>query len=186
MSIVSKARARGAFKRPDIRSFIPEGMEDVVARVSAAGQKIMYSPDMRDELQAEVKRDAPVAQKMAESVVGLMLTLDAQTEGGIPEAALCPAGLDLLGEAAEVLSQAGEPVTTAEYNEAAQLMFIMMAKKLGHSDEQIMGAAEQAVAGAGGAEPGQAGEPPPEAMPPEEGTAPPPDDEEAEMQRGFQ
>lgn len=182
MAIMQKARERNAFKRPDISQFIPEGMEDVVARVSAAGQKIMYSPDMRDELQAEVKRDAPVAQKMAESVVGLMLTLDSQTDGGIPEAALLPIGLDLLGEAAEVLSQTGGQVTIDEYNEAAQLMFVMVAKKLGHSDEQIMGAVEQAVGGAGGAPPEEAGE----AMPPEEGAAPPPDDEEAEMQRGFQ
>jgi hypothetical protein len=176
MSIMQKARERDTFKRPDISAFVPKGQEDVVARIAAAGQKIMYSPEMRDELTAEVQRDAPVAQKMAESVTGLMLTLDSKMQGGIPEEALFPAALDMLGEAAEVLSQAGAQVTMEEYNDAARLLFIMMAKKLGLSDDQIMGAAEQAAGAAegGGKEPPE----PTEAPPPEQ-------DEEAAMQEGF-
>lgn len=182
MSIMQKARQSGAFQRPDISQFIPPGQEDTVARVAAAGQKVMYSPGMRDELNAEVARDAPVPQKMAESVTGLMLTLDAQTPGGIPQEALFPAALDLLAEAAEVLSQAGgAPVTREEYNEAAMLLFVMMSKKLGISDEDIMGAAETA---AGVAEEGQAA--PEQGAPPETKMPPPEEDEEAAMREGFQ
>lgn len=176
MAIMDKARERSAFQRPDISPFIPPGQEDTVARVSAAGQRIMYSPGMRDELQAAVNSDAPVAQNLAQNVTGLMLTLDAQTQGGIPQEALFPAALDLLAEAAEVLTQAGQTVTAEDYNEAAVLLFVMMAKKLGIPDDQIMGAAEQA---AGVAEEDAAA--PAEAEPaPEEA-----DEEEADMQEGF-
>lgn len=192
MSIMKQARARNAFQRPDISQFIPPGQEDTVARVAAAGQRLMYAPGMRDELNAEVERDAPVTQKMAESVTGLMLTLDQQTPGGIPQEALFPAALDLLSEAAEVLSQAGDVVTADEYNEAALLMFVMMSKKLGIPDDDIMGAAEKAAgvaeedAAAPAREQGAAppDEPEPDDNPTEEASEGD-DEEEAAMQEGF-
>lgn len=157
MAIMDKARQRGAFKRPNIAPFIPKGMEDVVQRVSAAGQKIMYSPDMRDELMAEVQSEEAIPLKLAKAVVGLMLTIDKQAKGGgIPEEALFPAALDLLGEACEVLTQAGQQVTQEEYNEAARGMFVLMGEKLGIDKDQMMSAAQQA---AGGGAPGAAPNP---------------------------
>ena len=195
MAIMQKARERDTFQRPDISAFVPKGQEDTVARIAAAGQKIMYSEQMRDDLDAEVQRDAPIPQKLAESVTGLMLTLDQKMQGGIPEEALFPAALDLLGEAAEVLSKAGQQVTMEEYNDGARLLFVMMAKKLGLSDDQIMGAAEQAAGG--GEEQGEPAGPEAEGaaedhaapMDPDAGqeaSEPVPDDEEAEMRKGFQ
>ncbi len=202
VAITQKARERDPAKRLGARPFIPKGMEDIVARISAAGQRIMYSPDMRDELKAAVTSKAPIAQKLAESVTGLMLTLDQKMPGGIPEEALFPAALDLLGEASDVLTEAGQKVTHTEYGQAALLMFILMARKLGYSDEQIMGVAAKAV----GATPdearqaipaanamqgarapaGQAPQASPQA--PEEAGEQPgqPDEEEQGMQEGFQ
>lgn len=146
MALMDQARERSSeFQRPDISQVVPEGMEDAVARVSAAGQKLMYSPQMREELAAEVQRDAPVPKKLAEAVVGLMLTLDSQSRGGIPEAALFPAALDLLGEAVEVLQQAGQPVTMEDYREAARQIFALMGRKLGIPEDQLMGAAAKAA-----------------------------------------
>lgn len=137
----------GAFQRPDIGQFIPEESKDAVARVVAAGMKLMYSPQMREEVQKEIQREAPVGQKLAESVTGLVLTLDQQARGGIPMEAIFPAAMELLGEAAEVLTAAGETVTQADYNDAAQRMFVLIGQKLGATEEQLMGAAEQAVSG---------------------------------------
>lgn len=155
MALMQKARLleSAKFKKPDISGFVPPEARDAVDRVVAAGQKLMYSPDMRQELQAEVQRDAPPAQKMAESVTGLLLTLDKQSQGGIPMAALFPAAMELMGEAAEVLAAAGQPVTQTDYNEAAQQMFVMISRKLGIDDEQIMGAAEQAAGRSSAEEP---------------------------------
>lgn len=173
MAIMDKARARGAFKRPDIGGFIPKGMEDTVQRISAAGQKIMYSPDMREELMAEIQSEEAIPLKLAKAVVGLMLTLDQQAKGGgIPEEALFPAGLELLGEACDVLTQAGQQVTQEEYNEAARGMFVLMGQKLGIDQDQMMGAAEQA-AGGGQAPGGDPEQDPDDAQPGhEQGEAP--------------
>lgn len=166
-ALMQRARERApAFKKPDIAAFTPPDQKDAVQRVVAAGMRLMFSPEMREELQAEVQRDAPPAQKMAESVTGLMLTLDGQSKGGIPLGAMFPAAMELLGEAAEVLSAAGQQVQQNDYNEAAQRMFVLMGKKLGATDEQLMQGAEQAI---GGGEP----EPGPQA-PPQPGAAPQP------------
>lgn len=154
-SLMQRAKGGGGFKRPSTAQFVPPDQKDAVDRISAAGMKIIYSPSMREELKAEVARDVPAAQKMAEAVVGLMLTLDKQTQGGIPMPALFPAALDLLGESAEVLIAAGQPVTQADYNEAAQMMFVLMARKLGAKDEEIMGAVEKMAGGPGAMQGGE-------------------------------
>jgi hypothetical protein len=161
-ALMQRARERApqaeGYKKPDIAQFIPPEQKDAVDRVVAAGQKVMYSPDMREQLLEEVKRDAPIPQKLAEGVVGLLLTLDKQSNGGIPVAALFPAAMELLGEAAETLGAAGQKVTQEDYNQAAQMMFVLLGRKLGASDEQIMQGAEQAMGGQGAApaEPDQA------------------------------
>jgi hypothetical protein len=137
----------GEFKRPDTTQFVPEDQQDAYARVIAAGQKLMYSPGMREDLQAEIERDAPVPTKMAEAVTGLMLTMDKQSQGGLPVAVIFPAGMELLSEAAEVLMAAGQPVTQEDWNEAARQMYVLMGRKFGAKDEDIMGAAAKSLGG---------------------------------------
>jgi len=101
----------GQFNAPDWKQYTPPELRDPVERIVAAGAKLMYSPELREELQQAVQSDAPVDQKLADNVVGLLLTLDQKSQGGLPVAALFPAGLGLLGEAAQVLSSrtAGHP-----------------------------------------------------------------------------
>lgn len=152
------------FKKPDISAMIPPESKDAVDRVVAAGTKMMYAPEMRQHLQEAVQSQDPVPKKLAENTVGLMLLLDQKSQGKIPLDAMFPAAMELLGEAAEVLTTVGQDVTQEDYNEAAMMMFAIMGKKLGATDEQMMGAAEQAIPGGGGD--GEA--------------APPPDNENAE------
>lgn len=180
MASIMQRAAEGegqAFQRPDLSGIVPEGMEDVVARVSAAGQKIMYSPDMRDDLAAAVQSEDPVPKKLAENVTGLMLTLDSQTKGGIPEEAIFPAAVDLLAEAADALTQAGQAVTQEDFREALRMMYVLIGKKLQIPDDQIVAGAEQAIGGNVGeeAEPQHPGEPPEDS----------PADEEEDMQEGY-
>jgi hypothetical protein len=147
------------FKRPDIQQFIPPDQADAVRRISAAGMKMMYSPDMRDQLMSNIKRNVSTPQKLAEAVTGLMLTLDKQSRGGLPVKAIFPAAMELLGEAAEVLSAAGQPVSQQDYNDAATLMFALIGRKLGGTDQQIMSAAQKMVGGSGGSADAGTGEP---------------------------
>lgn len=177
--LMQQAAEGEAFQRPDLSQIVPDGMEDVVARVSAAGQKLMYSPDMRDELQAAVQSEDPIPKKLAENVTGLMLTLDSQTKGGIPEEAIFPAAVDLLAEAAEALTQAGQTVTQEDFREAMRMMYVLIGKKLQIPDEQLVAGAEKAAGGGG--EVGEEAEPPHAGEPPEDSPA----DEEEDMKEGF-
>jgi hypothetical protein len=130
------------FKKHDINQFIAPEVKDIVERVVAAGMKVMYSEDMRDDVQRALESDAPPGQKMAENVVGLILMLD-QKSKGIPQAAIFPVAMKLLDEAADVLNSAGQPVTQEDYSDAARRMFVLLGQKLGVPDEELMATAEQ-------------------------------------------
>lgn len=133
------------FKKPDISSVIPPEFKDVVDRVVAAGMKIMYSPASRDDLMKAVQSPDPLPKTLAMNITGLMLMLDQKAgKSGIPPQAIGPASMELLGDACELLSQS-KPVTMDDYKAAAQLMFVMIGKKLGASDADIMDAANKAL-----------------------------------------
>lgn len=188
----------GELQKPDWRPFTPPELHDTVERVIAAGAKLMYSPDMRSELHQAISADVPVDEKLADNVVGLTLTLDQQAQGGIPVAALFPAGIGLLGEAAEVLQAAGQKVTQEDFNNAALRMYVVMGKKLGGSDEQIMQGAQQAMGGQAASqgrpapeaedmgEPGEQPEGTPADANEDAAEGEPPETEEQAMARGMQ
>lgn len=177
-----------AFEPMDWRAHTPQDQMDVVERVIAAGAKLMYSPDMRDELRQAVQADMPVDQKLADNVVGLLLTLDQKAQGGLPVGALFPAAMGLMNEAAEVLAAAGQPVSQEAYNDAALRAFVLIGKKLGGTDEQIQQAAGAAFDGPGqGGDAGAPAEAAPAPQAPGPGGQPPSDDPEmAGMKAGMQ
>lgn len=143
-ALFQRARQREAekFQKHNIDQFIAPEVKDIVDRVVAAGMKVMYSPEMRDDIERALQSDAPVGQKMAENVVGLILMLD-QKSKGIPQAAIFPIAMKLLDEAADIMNAAGQPVTQEDYSDAARRMFVLIGQKLGVPDEELMSAAEQ-------------------------------------------
>jgi hypothetical protein len=152
-------RTGEAFQPKDPREFVPEEHHDAVDRVVAAGMKMMYSQQMADEREAALaSQDAP-GKTMAENVTGLLLTLDQKAKGGLPEVTIFPAGVLLINEAGQMLTNAGKVVTQDDYNESLQLLYVQLGKKLGLSDDQLMSEAQGALAKQAGG------------MPPEEQTA---------------
>lgn len=133
----------GAFKRPDIGPSIPPEQQDAVARIVAAGMKVMYSPEMREQIMQVVQSQDPIPKKLAESVVGLLLVLDKKAGGKTPVDALPWAAMELLGEAADILAAAKQPVSQEDYSAAATLTVWLMARKMGASDEQVIGSLKQ-------------------------------------------
>jgi hypothetical protein len=164
--------AAPSFKRPNVKAFIPKGQEDAVARVVAAGMKVMYSPEMREEVMAAVQADQPVGMKLGQNVAGLMLTLDQQAPNGIPVEALFPAAGGLLIESADTLQAAGIKVTQEDFDEGMRVALTILAKKMGATDDQIMQEAQKRVGG----------QPMADGMPAEEAEAeePPEAEDEAE------
>lgn len=154
MASLMNAASAGApngkpFTPADPAKIVAPQMKDTVDRIVAAGMKIMYSPQMKDEREQAVSGPDPIPKKLCDNVVGLTLTLDQQTKGGIPVEALFPAAMLLLTEAAQLLTQAGQDVSDEDYKDAARMIFVLMGKKLGGTDEQIMAAAQQAMPGGG-------------------------------------
>jgi hypothetical protein len=138
----------GGFKKPDIERFIPPEQKDAVDRVVAAGLKMMFSPELRQELMQAVQSEEPAPKVLAENITGLMLTLDQKSGGGgIPNGAIFPAAVKLLGEGAEVMVEAGKPVSQADYNDAALMMFALLGQKMGGTGEQILGVAAESMPG---------------------------------------
>lgn len=186
-SMMQRARARTAadntgptFTPKDPREFVPPEQHDAVDRVVAAGMKVMYSEEMADERQQAIESQEPVAKKLADNVTGLLLTLDGQSKGGIPEATIFPAGVMLVNEAANMLVQAGQPVSQDDYNEALQVMYVQLGKKLGVPDDQLMQGAQDALAKQSGGVPpedqapaGMPAPPAPGAQPAPPGALPP-------------
>ena len=139
----------GTFQRPDLSKMIPPEIKDVVERVHAAGLRVMTAPEMREEVMAAVQSQEPVPQTLAKNVTGLLLTLDQKSaeQGGqgIPPGALFPAGMELLGEAADIMVAAGTPVTQDDFNTAAMMMYGMVGEKLGLSQDELLQGAAQAA-----------------------------------------
>lgn len=154
-SLMQQAKAAPStgpsFTPKDPRQFIPAQLHDAVERVFVAGMKMMYSPQMEQERQAAIQSQDPVPKRIADNVLGLMLTLDQQSKGGIPEQVIFPAAVMLVNEAANLLVHAGQDVTQDDYNQALQLLYVQIGKKLGLSNDQLMQGAQQALAKKGGA-----------------------------------
>lgn len=130
-----------AFKRPNLKSMVTPENKDAVDRVVAAGMRYLYSPAMREEVMQALQSQDPMPQKLGMNVIGLVLTLDSQAQGGIPLGAVFPAAFELLGEAAEMVAASGQPVTQDDFNTAGLVVMAGLAKKLGATDEQVMSAA---------------------------------------------
>ena len=174
MALMQKAAAQkpagASFKKPDVSQFVPQAMHDTFQRVVAAGMKIMYSPDMKDEMDAAMQSQDPIPKKIADNTTGLLLTLDQQTKGGIPAGALFPAAVELAAEAADVLVAAGQAVSQEDFNDALLMMYAQIGKKLGGSDDELMQNAQQAL----GQPPGPSAPPDPNAPPQGPPGVPPP------------
>ena len=136
------------FKRPTIP--VSPKMRDTVDRIVAAGMKVMYSPEMADEREQAVSGGGPVAQALAESITGLTLILDQKSQGGLPIEAIFPAAMELLSDAAEMFIKAGKPVDQETYNDAARMMFVMIGRKLGANNDELMNGARAAAGSQGG------------------------------------
>ena len=134
------------FTKPDITSAIPPEQVDAVNRIVAAGMKLMYSAGMRDELKAAVNSPEPTAKVLAENVTGLMLMMDQKSgKSGLPPEAIMPAAVELLGDSGDMMVKAGRPVSQEDFKTAMQMLLVMVSKKMGMDDAQVMDMANKAL-----------------------------------------
>lgn len=138
------------FQKPNVAALpvvqqLSKEDRDAYQRIVAAGMKLMYAPETREQLMEGIRSKDPIPKKLAENILGLMLILFQKSTGVPPPGALFPAAVELMGEAAEVLVNAGQQVTQEDFHDASILLFTMLGKKLGATDQQLMQGAEQAL-----------------------------------------
>jgi len=158
--LMQKAEAaKKPFTPPDLAPHIPPELKDDVDRITAAGMKLLYAPQMKEDVMAAIKSPEPPGIKLGQNVAGLMLILDQKAQGSMPVDAIFPAAMQLLVESANMLQAAGETVTDDDFRDAGLSLYATLFKKMGASDEEIMSVAQ------GGQAPPEAPEAPEGEMP---------------------
>lgn len=106
-----------------MRKLMDPKQADAYDRVTAAGMKMMYSPDNAEMIHGLIMDEkVPVANKLGEGVANLLVMMDNQGNGSIPKEVLVPAGVTLLFEAADYLFEVGVEYTEDDLAKALELM----------------------------------------------------------------
>ena len=77
-----------------------------VQKVVLSGMKLLYSPSTRKMLMDGIAADAPMPQKLAMEIAGVMKLIDDRTPSGIPPQAIAPGAIMLLFDLAAFMRQA--------------------------------------------------------------------------------
>ena len=131
------------YKTP-VNKVLPPDLQLPFQKLVEAGRTIMYSEQMRPEIQKIMQDPKPIEQKLPEGIRGLMGLMAQQSKGQIPPQIVIPAAIELLHDAADFLQQAGmAELTPEQMTDATQYLVVLLAKGAGASDEQVMGIFEQ-------------------------------------------
>lgn len=114
--------------------------QDAYDKVVIAGMKVMYENEktkknITDRLKAD--KDNP-AKTLADTTAMLMIQLEQQANGAIPEGAIWPAAVELLEQMSELAESMDLfPVDDAVKNHAEQLMAVSLGEEYGTQPEEI-------------------------------------------------
>jgi hypothetical protein len=130
-------QGRLGFPLPNIRATVPAQYQNAFDRLVTAAKRVMYDPKTHALLQRQLSMNAPMAQKLAEGVAGLLIILFREAKGAVPPPVLIPAAIEIVGEAVEFVAQLGYPIDQATYKTAVALEVAILARKLGLNANSI-------------------------------------------------
>ena len=118
--------------------------EEKVHRVVLAGMKLMYSPETFKMLLSGITKQAPIPQKLAMEVAGVMHLIDQKSQSGLTPDVVAPASVLLLFELAEFMRQsgAGNP-TKGDIQAAIQLLQKVVSSVFSKSGKAVTGGSPQ-------------------------------------------
>lgn len=128
----------GIGNRTGANKAIPAQLQDMYQRIVLAGAKIMYSPEMKDVVSEQFKRQVPPWQKVGEGAVGLMGIILQQARPVPPPEIIVAATIELAGEVAEFFGEAGLQISEDDRKKALQFASITILQGLGAKPDQIM------------------------------------------------
>jgi len=119
---------------------VPPNLKGAYVRIVMAGKKIMYSEKSTEMVKTELNRPAPIDQKLAHAATGMILMMDKESKGTMPQDAAVLAGACLLLEMVDLVLKIGMPVTEQDVRDALDTFVTLVMMKHGAKEPEIMGA----------------------------------------------
>jgi hypothetical protein len=130
-----------SFALPNIRATLPPQFQRAFDGFVLACKRVLYDPKTHVLMQRQMMQPAPLPQKLAQGVAGLVLLVYMKAKDGgdpVPAPVLIPAAIELVGDTAQFLAQAiGQPVDQASYKAAVALVTAILGKKMGIAPRQF-------------------------------------------------
>jgi hypothetical protein len=138
-----------AQQRSEMRENVPEDLRDAYDRIIGAGMKFMFSDQTHGEMVKMLKGQGTLDDKLSAGVAYLMMNMVQQSNGTMPPELIIPAGIDLILQAAEFAEKTGmDQVTTEIIANAMHKYVLLVAKKAGVSEDQLMNGIDKLSQGA--------------------------------------
>lgn len=122
----------------------------MLQRIVVAGMKVMFDPKTHQLMLDSLNGPGPLGQKLGQGIAGLMGVLVRESQGSMPPDLLIPAGLVLMGHAADFMAKAGMPVTDQDVGQGMEVMIdtVLRANKIDPARVDAIGGDVLAQAGA--------------------------------------
>ena len=123
---------------------IDPGTAQAYQKVVMAGLKALYSPKIMDLVKQGLAAKAPLAQKAATQIAGLLKLLDDKAGMKIPKQVLVPAGVALLVDLYKFLLEAGQITEKdIDIDKASAVLVQLLVQEYHLLDQQSAQAAPQ-------------------------------------------
>lgn len=127
------------FPLPNIAAKIPPQFQRPFQAFVIACKRVMYDPKSHYLMQRQLARPAPMPQKLAQGVAGLVMLVYVKAKDSgdnVPLPVLIPAAIELVGEAAQFITQTMKtPIDQPTYKAAVALVIAILSKSLGISQQ---------------------------------------------------
>jgi hypothetical protein len=119
------------FPLPNVVATVPPQLRAAFNSFAVACRRVLYDPKTHSMLQAELAKNVPLPQKLAEAAAGVVIILAVEARGKVPPPILAPTVTEMVGEVAKYVAEIGMPVNQAVYKQAVILAAAILIKKLG-------------------------------------------------------
>lgn len=127
-----------------LREKVPQQQQAGFDRLMVAAQKALYSDQMKPMVQQALQAaDGDVDQRIATNAVGLLLILDKESKGTLPQELLAPGAAGIALEIADFVMATGRPVSKQDLADALPATVGLLMQKAGANEQQI----QQALGG---------------------------------------
>jgi hypothetical protein len=111
--------------------------QNQLQRIVLAGQKVMFDAKTHKMMLDQIKAPGNIAQKLGQSIAGLMGLLWQESRNSLPPNLMIPSGMVLMAHAAKFMNQAGQTVTPTDFAVATKVMVTAILKAGGVDPDKL-------------------------------------------------